>query len=187
MSGKRSRRGADPKDCLRFAWFLCRRTFSKSASTSVRTVSHVLEEGSRLRLVLYPRVTESARTEEFAVRAVFGWPLVVAGSASTVDCTQCTRTVGLSCGECGSNAPRSLAVIWFYATRLETRTKESDACASLRVTETLRHNESEVRLPSHEVRSVPARFGASSTDLFCSQKGLSKSTRVGTRKMVNYA
>ena len=43
----------------------------------------------------------------------------------------------------GTNESRSLAVIWFYATRLETRTKESDACASLRVTETLRRNESE--------------------------------------------
>ena len=31
----------------------------------------------------------------------------------------------------------------FQPTRLETRTKESDACASLRVTETLRRNESE--------------------------------------------
>ena len=47
------------------------------------------------------------------------------------------------CGGCGTNAPRSLAVIWFHATRLETRTKESDMCASLRVTETLRRNESE--------------------------------------------
>ena len=46
----------------------------------------------------------------------------------------------------GRNAPRSLVVIWFHATRLETRTKESDACASLRVTETLRHNESELCL-----------------------------------------
>ena len=45
--------------------------------------------------------------------------------------------------ESGANAPRSLAVIWLYATRLETRTKESDMCASLRVTETLRRNESE--------------------------------------------
>ena len=43
----------------------------------------------------------------------------------------------------GTNVLRSLAVIWFHATRLETRTKESDMCASLRVTETLRRNESE--------------------------------------------
>ena len=62
------------------------------------------------------------------------------------------RAVRLNCRaisrRSGRNAPRSLAVIWFYATRLETRTKESDACASLRVTETLRHNESEqVRPP----------------------------------------
>ena len=47
------------------------------------------------------------------------------------------------CRECSTNVPRSLAVTWFYATRLETRTKESDMCASLRVTETLRRNESE--------------------------------------------
>ena len=30
----------------------------------------------------------------------------------------------------------------------------------------------------------PNGFAASSTDLFCSQKGLSKSVSVGTRKMV---
>ena len=62
------------------------------------------------------------------------------------------RAVRLNCRaillRTGRNAPRSLAVIWFHATRLETRTKESDACASLRVTETLRRNESErVRPP----------------------------------------
>ena len=57
------------------------------------------------------------------------------------------RAVYLNCSgpsrETGTNVSRSLAVIWFHATRLETRTKESDACASLRVTETLRRNESE--------------------------------------------
>ena len=68
--------------------------------------------------------------------------------------------------EIGTNAPRSLAVIWFYATRLETRTKESDMCASLRVIETLRHNESEGLRT--EVRSVDSFCGASLTDLFYS-------------------
>ena len=57
------------------------------------------------------------------------------------------RAVYLNCRAVGAgfgtNESRSLAVIWFHATRLETRTKESDACASLRVTETLRRNESE--------------------------------------------
>ena len=38
-----------------------------------------------------------------------------------------------------------------------------------------------------EVRALCNIGGASSTDLFCSQEGLSKSTSVGTRKMVNYA
>ena len=37
----------------------------------------------------------------------------------------------------------TLAVIWVYPTRLETRTKESNMCASLRVSQTPRRNESE--------------------------------------------
>ena len=38
---------------------------------------------------------------------------------------------------------RTLAVIWVHPTRLETRTKESNMRASLRVLETQRQNESE--------------------------------------------
>ena len=41
------------------------------------------------------------------------------------------------------DAPRTLAVTWPHPTRLETRTKESNMCASLRVIETPRQNESE--------------------------------------------
>ena len=40
------------------------------------------------------------------------------------------------------DAPWLLAAIWLYPTRLETRTKESNMCASLGVTETQRRNES---------------------------------------------
>ena len=51
-------------------------------------------------------------------------------------------------------ALRTLAVIWLHPTRLETRTKESNMCASLRVIETPRHNESEGG-SSAEVRTFP--------------------------------
>ena len=51
------------------------------------------------------------------------------------------------------DAPWLLAAIWLYSTRLGTRTKESNMCASLGVTETQRRNESEGCLAA-EVRSL---------------------------------
>ena len=58
-------------------------------------------------------------------------------------------------------------------------------CASLRVKEARRRNESEGGLAPP--RREPPLGGASSTDLFRSREGLSGSAPVGTRKMVNYA
>ena len=62
-------------------------------------------------------------------------------------------------------------------------------CASLRVIETPGRNESEGGSGRRGENPFPSSGGrgASSTDLFHSWEGLSKSAPVGTRKMVNYA
>ena len=91
--------------------------------------------------------------------------LPVPGRSSTaVDCVQCTRTAGgRGRGDVTHiHALRTLAVIWLHPTRLETRTKESSLCASLRVRETRRRNESEGALRRAEVRTrrVPFHRGA---------------------------
>ena len=91
--------------------------------------------------------------------------------------------VFVASGPAAVGAPRALAVKWPHPTRLETRTKESNTRASpgawkpfgaMKVNVWVRAAASFVR-------------GASSTDLVCSQRGSSRSARVGTRKMVNYA
>ena len=62
-------------------------------------------------------------------------------SLLTVGCrawrTACSALELLSAveGVSAHTVPRLLAVIWFHATRLETRTKESNMCASLWVIE----------------------------------------------------
>jgi hypothetical protein len=67
-----------------------------------------------------------------------------------------------------------------YITRLETRTKECNTRASLRVSKTRRRNESEIP----EGRRELAREGTRAANLLAV---LSKSTCVATRKAVSYS
>ena len=73
--------------------------------------------------------------------------------------------------------PRGIEMLtkWPLLTRLETRTKESNIYASIRVAN-----------PGCAMKVNDGNLGAPSTDHDPLVKGLSLSIDVGTRKMVNY-
>ena len=98
---------------------------------------------------------------------------------------QCSASVNVVTFLLIASAVSRLCTKWFSMTRLETRTKESNICASIWVFKTLMRNESEGCFAT-EVRTF-LRGGARSTDLAYYKKDLSKSISVGTRKMVIYA
>ena len=74
----------------------------------------------------------------------------------------------------GLRVPCAIRSKWSLPTRLETRTKESNVYASVKVEK-----------PSREMKVSDAKLAASTDRRF--GKGLSMSVSARTRKMVNYA
>ena len=87
------------------------------------------------------------------------------------------RRFGRICGKSVEVLLEGLRAIrskWSLPTRLETRTKESNVYASVKVEK-----------PSREIKVSDAKLAASTDRRF--GKGLSMSVSARTRKMVNYA
>ena len=63
--------------------------------------------------------------------------------------TLCRKSASVSLYKLQYNKPEGATAIllrWLLLTRLETRTKESNTCASVRVNETHTHNESKYKM-----------------------------------------
>ena len=158
-------------DCGRVVWAPDRRTSCGRASTWVGSGSERHREGRSdpSGLVCYsPVFSWLAPDRGVAAHASCGWgPVVPVGCRRRWTACSAPRLLPVATVVTSHHVLRMLAVIWLHPTRLETRTKESNMCASLRVIETRGRNESEGSLGCWG-ENLPRGEGASSTDLFYS-------------------